>query len=58
LHSIRSKPLADIAVIAGTVDLNWPGAKHQVKAVICHERYQRDNSWLNDIALVRVEYSS
>jgi len=58
LHFVRSKSLADIAVIAGTVDLNQPGAKHQVEAVICHEQYQRDNSWLNDIALVRVEYPS
>ncbi|RLU26778.1 hypothetical protein DMN91_000575 [Ooceraea biroi] len=53
-HCVADKIPADIAVIAGTVNLNWPNAKHTVEDVICHERYQRYNSWLNDIALVRV----
>lgn len=44
-------------IVAGIVDLNRSDVKHYaIKEVIYHEKYDPSNSWLNDIALIKVNY--
>lgn len=41
-------------VVAGTINLTQPKSKHRVTKVIQHEGYNSANSWINDIALLKV----
>jgi trypsin len=53
-HCVENKLPKDIKLIVGTVNLNRPGVTHAVKEIIRHEKYDPSNSWINDIALIRV----
>ncbi|KMQ90865.1 mite allergen der f 3-like protein [Lasius niger] len=53
-HCVEDKIPADIIIVAGTVNLNRPSIKRVIKQVIFHEEYDPSNSWLNDIALIKV----
>ncbi|XP_071637582.1 chymotrypsin-2-like [Temnothorax longispinosus] len=55
-HCVEGKLPRDVKVIAGTVNLNRPGAgaTRAVKEIITHKEYNPSNSWVNDIALIRV----
>jgi len=44
-----------LTVLAGTNDLRQGGTRHQVAEIIIHEEYNRENFYINDIAVVRVE---
>jgi len=54
-HCVVSKDADEITVIADTVDLTNPKSKHEVAEVIVHKQYSSSNSWLNDIALLKVK---
>ncbi|XP_011863895.1 PREDICTED: polyserase-2-like [Vollenhovia emeryi] len=54
-HCVSSKTADEIKVIAGTIDRNDPKSKHDVAKIIMHKDYDRANSWINDIALLRVK---
>ncbi|KAJ4440550.1 hypothetical protein ANN_08695, partial [Periplaneta americana] len=47
----------DLILLAGTVDLKTGGTAHQVVEIIMHEGYTPEDSWMNDIAVVRVSNS-
>ncbi|XP_034192565.2 chymotrypsin-2-like isoform X1 [Osmia lignaria lignaria] len=46
---------ATIKVIAGTINLTAPKSEHYVKEIIINEKYNKTDSWKNDIALLKVE---
>ncbi|XP_053976002.1 chymotrypsin-2-like [Hylaeus volcanicus] len=51
-HCVAGKRAQEIKVVAGTVDLTKPGSNYAVDKISMHERY---NSWVNDIALIKVK---
>ncbi|XP_019882307.1 mite allergen Der p 3-like [Camponotus floridanus] len=53
-HCVENKIPADLVIIADTVNLNRPGPQHAIKQIISHEKYDPHNSWLNDIALLKM----
>ncbi|KAL0111980.1 hypothetical protein PUN28_013305 [Cardiocondyla obscurior] len=53
-HCVEGKTVADIMIIAGTVNLNNPRKTHMINNIIIHEGYNSIDSWVNDIALIRV----
>ncbi|KAG7197992.1 hypothetical protein KM043_016217 [Ampulex compressa] len=54
-HCVANKPSSSIKVVAGTINLREGGSVHQIEQVIVHEEYDPSNSWLNDIALLKVK---
>ncbi|XP_034195404.2 chymotrypsin-2-like [Osmia lignaria lignaria] len=54
-HCVESKTAVGIKVIAGTINLTTPKSEHNVKKIIIHEKYNPNDSWKNDIALLKVE---
>uniref|UniRef100_A0A0C9Q235 chymotrypsin n=1 Tax=Fopius arisanus TaxID=64838 RepID=A0A0C9Q235_9HYME len=54
-HCVADELAASIKVISSTVKLSAPVQTHLVEKVIVHERYDRYDSWRNDIALVKVK---
>ncbi|XP_012529671.2 trypsin-1-like [Monomorium pharaonis] len=54
-HCVEGKDPDDIKVVADTIDLNKAKAQHEVKKIIVHEGYDSSNSWINDIALLKVK---
>ncbi|XP_025986027.1 chymotrypsin-2 [Solenopsis invicta] len=53
-HSVETKQAKDVIVVAGTIDLNNPKSLHNVEEIIIHENYDANDSWINDIALLKV----
>ena len=41
-------------VIAGTLELSDPKSIYKIENVTCHPDYNETDSWINDIALVKV----
>ncbi|XP_012529670.2 chymotrypsin-2 [Monomorium pharaonis] len=54
-HCVDDKDANDIKVVADTIDLNKPKSQHKVTKIIVHEEYDSSNSWINDIALLKVK---
>ncbi|XP_031838671.1 chymotrypsin-2-like [Nomia melanderi] len=54
-HCVSGKTASQIKVVAGTIDLSKPGSEHNVLKIIMHEKYNSLDSWINDIALLKVE---
>ncbi|XP_029050344.2 trypsin-1-like [Osmia bicornis bicornis] len=54
-HCVSAKTAPNIKVIVGTIDLTAPKSEHNVMKIIIHEKYNKDDSWKNDIALLKVE---
>ncbi|KAG7197998.1 hypothetical protein KM043_016223 [Ampulex compressa] len=54
-HCLTSKDPENIMVIAGTHDLRYSHTTHRVENIIIHEKYNRSDSWINDIALLKVQ---
>ncbi|XP_003705839.1 trypsin-1 [Megachile rotundata] len=54
-HCVSGKTPAGIKVIAGTINLTQPKSEHNVVKIISHEQYNENDSWKNDIALLKVE---
>ncbi|XP_029163066.1 mite allergen Der p 3-like [Nylanderia fulva] len=53
-HCVKNRIPADITIVVGTVNLNRSGVSRIIRQIISHEKYDPDNSWLNDIALIQV----
>ncbi|XP_011147843.2 trypsin-1 [Harpegnathos saltator] len=53
-HCIAGKSPNNIKVVAGTIDLQDPKSTHEVIRITAHEKYNAANSWINDIAILRV----
>ncbi|XP_011868436.1 PREDICTED: chymotrypsin-2-like [Vollenhovia emeryi] len=53
-HCVEGKVPMDIKIIVGTVNLDRPRVIHAAKEIIVHKEYDSYNSWINDIALIRV----
>ncbi|EZA56168.1 trypsin-1 [Ooceraea biroi] len=54
-HCVQGRSPRGTQVIAGTIDLKEPKSTHEVEKIVIHENYQAGNSWLNDIALLKVK---
>ncbi|XP_076249198.1 chymotrypsin-2-like [Calliopsis andreniformis] len=54
-HCVDGKSPKNIKVIAGTVDLLKKGSEHYAKEIYMHTKYNSSDSWVNDIALIKVD---
>ncbi|XP_043262953.1 chymotrypsin-2-like [Colletes gigas] len=54
-HCVESKQPGDIKVVAGTVNLTRPGSEYLVNKFYVHEKYNSSDTWVNDIALIKVK---
>jgi len=56
-YCVADEKEEDIQVIAGTIDLTDRQTKsqHEVVKIIVHEEYDPSNSWINDIALLKIK---
>jgi secreted trypsin-like serine protease len=54
LHS--SSSVSSISFWAGTIYLDNGGSRHEVEQIIVHEGYDENDSWKNDIAVVKVRF--
>ncbi|XP_076664976.1 chymotrypsin-2-like [Andrena cerasifolii] len=55
-HCVKGKSPTSFKVIAGTVDLSKAASEeHSAKEIHIHENYHSKDSWVNDIALIKVE---
>ncbi|XP_049801274.1 mite allergen Der p 3-like [Schistocerca nitens] len=46
---------SQLSVLAGTVNISSGGTRHRANKVVVHSRYSPEDSWVNDVALIRVE---
>ena len=53
---IAGKRASRITVVAATVNLKRPHVTNEVTHIRVHEGYNPSDSWINDIALLRVKY--
>ncbi|XP_014227159.1 chymotrypsin-2-like [Trichogramma pretiosum] len=53
-HCTDGKQANQIRVVAGTINYKRPGQVRQATRIIMHERYNKRDSFRNDIALIRV----
>ncbi|XP_039301749.1 chymotrypsin-2 [Solenopsis invicta] len=53
-HCVENKQAEDVRVVAGTINLNNSKSLHNVEEIIIHENYDPNDSWINDIALLKV----
>ncbi|XP_011863835.1 PREDICTED: trypsin-1-like [Vollenhovia emeryi] len=54
-HCVEGEPAGRLKVVAGTIKLSDPKSEHEVTKIIVHKDYNARNSWINDIALVKVK---
>ncbi|XP_078042646.1 chymotrypsin-2-like [Augochlora pura] len=54
-HCVVSKSPANITVVAGTVNLTRPNSVHYAEKIYYHDKYNASDSWVNDIALIKVK---
>ncbi|XP_043468490.1 chymotrypsin-2-like [Leptopilina heterotoma] len=54
-HCVVGKNAGSIKIVAGTINLLKPKDTYFVEKIITHEAYNANNSWINDIALVKVK---
>ncbi|XP_011166744.1 chymotrypsin-2 isoform X1 [Solenopsis invicta] len=54
-HCIKTKDIKDISVNVGLIDLRKPHAVHLIKSSYIHQKYNRTNSWIHDIALLKLK---
>ncbi|XP_044016675.1 trypsin-1-like [Aphidius gifuensis] len=54
-HCVVGQNALSIKVVAGTTDLSNPISTHYVKKIIIHKKYNPNDSWRNDIALLLVQ---
>lgn len=53
-YILSSKDIKLISATVGTTDLRKPHAVHFIESSYIHKGYDKDNSWFNDIALLKV----
>lgn len=51
---ISRSSISSITFWAGTIYLDNGGTRHEVEEIIVHEGYVEEDSWKNDIAVVKV----
>ncbi|KAL6257050.1 hypothetical protein P5V15_011985 [Pogonomyrmex californicus] len=54
-HCIEGKSASNIQVVADTINLSNPKSLHYVEEIKAHKGYTPANSWMNDIALLKVK---
>ncbi|XP_066591617.1 transmembrane protease serine 9-like [Prorops nasuta] len=54
-HCVTLYRSNDIIVIAGVLDNNLKNYTHEVEKIITHQRYDPKDSYINDIALIKVK---
>nr|XP_012218723.1 PREDICTED: chymotrypsin-2-like [Linepithema humile] len=54
-HCVEGRSPSGLKVIAGSINLKDPKVTNRVTKIIVHEKYDSSDSWINDIALLRVE---
>ncbi|XP_032686019.1 trypsin-7-like [Odontomachus brunneus] len=54
-HCMLEKDVNLLMAVVGTVDLRLPYATHLLESSYVHEKYNRSDSWINDIALIKVK---
>ncbi|XP_067010236.2 mite allergen Der f 3 [Anabrus simplex] len=53
-HCVSGRSPSSLSLLAGTNKLNSGGSRHPVSQIIVHEQYSASNSWINDIAVLKV----
>ncbi|XP_072747507.1 chymotrypsin-2-like [Anoplolepis gracilipes] len=53
-HCVFGKNVKLISATVGTIDLRKPHAVYLIESSYVHEEYNRNNSWINDIALLKL----
>ncbi|XP_076179602.1 chymotrypsin-2-like [Ptiloglossa arizonensis] len=53
-HCVQ-RQVDEIKVIAGTVDLTKPNSEYFISKIHIHEKYDSNDTWINDIALIEVK---
>ncbi|XP_036138929.1 mite allergen Der f 3-like [Monomorium pharaonis] len=56
-HCVENQNARDIKVVAGTINLTDPKSEHNVVKITVHKEYDPSNSYINDIALLKVDRS-
>jgi len=54
-HCVEGEYASEIKVVAATINLDNPESEHDVAKIIVHKEYRSSNSWINDIALLKVK---
>ncbi|XP_076618999.1 trypsin-1-like [Colletes latitarsis] len=54
-HCVENRSPNTMEVVVGTVDVDNRVSVHQVERIISHEKYSSRDSWVNDIALIKVK---
>ncbi|KAL6435846.1 hypothetical protein ACFW04_005604 [Cataglyphis niger] len=54
-HCVFGKDVNLISATVGTTDLREPHAVHFIESSYVHEEYDENNSWFNDIALLKLK---
>ncbi|KAK0094375.1 hypothetical protein PV326_011081 [Microctonus aethiopoides] len=54
-HCVVDITFNEMKIIAGSTNLYHPKSTHAVEKIIVHENYTESDSWINDIALIKVE---
>ncbi|EZA56166.1 chymotrypsin-2 [Ooceraea biroi] len=54
-HCVSGKNVSLISATVGTTNLTRPYKVHLIKSAYVHEKYNRSNSWINDIALLKLQ---
>ncbi|KAH0950604.1 hypothetical protein HN011_008292 [Eciton burchellii] len=54
-HCVSGKNVSLISATVGTTDLRRPHKTYLIKNAYVHEKYNRSNSWINDIALLKIQ---
>ncbi|KAL6257052.1 hypothetical protein P5V15_011987 [Pogonomyrmex californicus] len=54
-HCLTEKDIKEISVNVGTTDLTKPHSIYLVASSYIHEEYNASNSWINDIALLKLK---
>ncbi|CAL1683671.1 unnamed protein product [Lasius platythorax] len=56
-HCVEGKSASGVKVIAATTNLHQPQLTNEVTQIRVHEKYNPSDSWINDIALLKVKDS-
>ncbi|GAB1865440.1 Mite allergen Der f 3 [Camponotus japonicus] len=54
-HCTEGKSAESIKVVAASIDLEHPAVTNEVSSIRVHESYNPSNSWINDVALLKVK---
>ncbi|XP_071568269.1 chymotrypsin-2-like [Temnothorax nylanderi] len=55
-HCVDGVNVSTISANMGLIDLQRPHAVHQIESSYIHEDYNKDGQWINDIALLKLQF--